>query len=258
MSSDTAKSWFVPARVWKATNEDWALVNISSTAARKAFDGIDNRDRKQLMLSGDKPPSFYTFYNELRLRDTYDFLRCTLIYATVGPAIPGFRQNLIDQELGEVPGEREIVAIREQLVEALFKQWHGKPHMQDYAYHRDRGIAMLERVYHGGMLDGELMEFLLSVESLHDRRSFLTFISGHSGRTRKPRVKLLLGIIDTEQTTAMGVTEGYAIVLDLAKDELMIRPFHSDKDTHPLIGRWSTRIADDDISYDGLFLCFAE
>ena len=69
---------------------------------------------------------------------------------------------------------------------------------------------------------------------------------------------LLLGLIDTEQTTAMGVTEGYAMALDPAGDRLIIKSFHSDKDTHPLTGILRTETGKDDIEYDGPCFHFAK
>ena len=82
MSSDTVARWFVPDRKWKAINEDYALVNVSSTAARKAFDEIDNRERKELVSSSDKPPSFYNFRDHLVMRKAL-FLHFNLVYADV-------------------------------------------------------------------------------------------------------------------------------------------------------------------------------
>ena len=260
MSSGTAKRWFVPDREWKAINEDYALVNVSSTAARKAFDEIDNREREVLVSYSDKPPSFYDFRDHLMMRKAL-FLNFNLVYADVDDTRHEHRQMVIDQAISEVTGERqraETVAVRHQMMEALLKNWKWKPDMGGHAIYKDRASGILEEVHHSGILERQLVEFLLSLESPHDQDSLLYHLTGQSCRTHKRRVMFLLGLIDTEQTTAMGVTEGYAMALDLAGDRLIIKSFHSDKDTHPLTGILRTETGKDDIEYNGSCFHFAK
>ena len=186
------------------------------------------------MPSSDEAPSFHTFYEELISRKTYDFLHCRLVYSDVDDTRPEHRQTLIDQAISELPAEFERTesgAIHDRLIELILKGWNVEPHGEGYVYHKSRAVAMLEKVYRGGALDEEIISSLFILE--HSHESFLHVVCGQGCRTHKRRVILLLDVIDTEQTTAMGVTEGYATAFDPADHRLMIKSFHSDKDTHP-------------------------
>ena len=91
-------------------------------------------------------------------------------------------------------------------------------------------------------------KLLFALESPEDQRKLLEMVSGQHLKEIKRPVMLLICMIDTRQTTTYGCTEGYAAAFDVAMDHLIIRPFRSDKDTHPLTGRWSSHVPDDGIS----------
>ena len=105
------------------------------------------------------------------LRKSYTFLHRSLVYIDVDDISSKHRQMVIDDAISEVPKEcerAETVAVRHQLVEALSKQWKWKPHLDGYAYCKNRVSSMVGEVYHGGMLARQMMQYLLSIQSPHE------------------------------------------------------------------------------------------
>ncbi|KAL9033696.1 MAG: hypothetical protein Q9214_007390, partial [Letrouitia sp. 1 TL-2023] len=81
------------------------------------------------------------------------------------------------------------------------------------------------------------VEYVL-LQDVETRKILLNILSGQA-KSKSPRpVMLLLGMIDSFQSTQWGRTEGFASAYDFEKDEIVVKPFVSQEGHHPLGGRW--------------------
>ena len=159
---------------------------------------------------------------------------------------------LVEQRINDEPEETEgpdFVALRDKYAAYMSNSGSDKYEYEGVAKDMDR--IVLKRV-----IDHETMDFLLGL-SAKDQELFLQMASGQNLTRNSRPVMLLLHMIDTKQTTTMGSTEGYIIALDVVNNRLIIKPFHSDKDTHPLTKSWDAELPNDGISFSGTPLAFA-
>ena len=102
MPCDTAKKWFVLDRVWKALNEDYALVNVSASSVREDLSGLDDDVRTRPAPHDEKPITFEDYSKGPLLYDVYGFLRYrsyNLIYADVDDTKPEHRYVFLENFL---------------------------------------------------------------------------------------------------------------------------------------------------------------
>lgn len=251
MSCDTAKKWFVSDRVWKALNEDYALVNVSASSVRGALSILDDAVRTRPASHDGKPITFEEYLEGPMSSNEYQFLnyrRYNLIYADVDDTKPQHKETVVELATNDESEEMErpeFVALREKYAAAMLEN--------------ESGLVAndMDSIVREAVLDVKTMDFLLDL-SPKDQERFLQMASGQSLSGKSRPVMLLLRMLDTKQTTTMGATEGYVVAFDVINNQLIIRPFHSDRDTHPLTKPWSSKLPNDGISFSGTPLDFAE
>ena len=249
MPCNTADRWFGP------DPEDYALVNIPEAEVRANLNDYDNAIRvlpdKDFYFSHCLEADGGGLYNY-----TFSPSSCPLIYADVDDTKPEHKEMLKKRATQEdlCQPNAEFASRRQKFIQALIDGHESGPF--------DRlltpGLKSKLRAHYTSRFDAHILnscavedetaKLLFGLESAQDKQDLLEMVSGqHLKETKRP-VMLLICMIDTHQTTTYGCTEGYAAALDVPKDQLIIRPFRSDKDTHPLTKPWTTEVPDDGIS----------
>lgn len=243
MPCNTAKLWFVPDQ------EDYALVNIPETVVRANINKYDNEIR-DLFAEDEYFCSYRGLYNEILSPSS-----CPLMYADVDSTKPKHKQVLKERAIQEdscQPNE-EFASLRDKFIAALvadhrldrFTDPKGESRKEYRAHYTSRFDAY---ILNSNAVEFDTARLLFGLESAQDQRKLLEMVSGQHLKEIKRPVMLLICMINTEQTTTYGCTEGYAAAFDVPADHLIIRPFRSDKETHPLNGPWTSDVPNDGIS----------
>lgn len=250
MSCDTAKRWFVSDKEWNAATEDYALVHLQASLVRAKIDDTNERPREPCVESAKD------FSYHVKTQFTlfpYYFMRSygyQLIYADVDDTNPEHKQMVMDKALKPNTLEQEEVgytAVREKYMKSLI---NAEP-WKDSEVVRRCQAERLESDCRSGFVDFKSADILFKLEHGHDQQRFLHVLSGQTLVKDKRPVMLLIHMIDPHQTTTPGSTDGYTIAFDVLENRLIIRPFHSDKETHPLTKPWNSKAPIDGISFSG-------
>ncbi|KAG7004371.1 hypothetical protein G7Y79_00026g059550 [Physcia stellaris] len=248
MPCDTAKRWFVPDQ------EDYALVNIPEAEVRANINQYDNAIRglpaREQYFSHYLKNGGGALYNEI-----FSPSSCPLIYADVDDTKHEHKQMLREKAIQEdlCQPNADFASLREKFITALVDGHEPNPcddptresEGELRAHYTSRFDAY---ILNSNVVEDDTARLLFELDSAQDQQHLLEMISGqHLKKTARP-VMLLICMIDTHQTTTYGCTEGYAAAIDVPKNLLIIRPFRSDKDTHPLTQPWTSNVPDDGIS----------
>lgn len=243
--------------------EDYALVNIPEAEVRANINQYDKMIRglpaKEQRFSHYLKNGGGTLYNEILSPSS-----CPLIYADVDDTKPEHKQMLKERAIQEdlCQPNPEFAPRREKFIKALI-DGHEPGSCDDptresegelRAHYTSRFDAY---ILNSNVVEDDTARLLFELESAQDQRDLLEMVSGqHLKKTERP-VMLLICMIDTHQTTTYGCTEGYAAAIDVPRNHLIIRPFRSDKDTHPLTRPWTSNVPNDGISIAGSNYSFA-
>lgn len=243
-----ASRWFGPE--FDVSVDDYALVGQSAVSVREA---LLETDKTVHRISLEPDATFRTEYDILyripRPARCYDFgVQGRLVYADVDDEDPAHREK-INGRAKRIPIEEETMEIKNELV-GLYSQVGG-----DSQRWTLKDIELLSRQ---GILEERIFSHVLAVETVEEKEEILNFMSGQTKNPARRPVLALVNMIDSKQTTDVGETEGWVTGYDFIKDLLVIKPFVSKGDNHPLGAKWHGDVAQDGVSFSGTPQDFAK
>ncbi|KAI4210483.1 MAG: hypothetical protein LQ351_006634 [Letrouitia transgressa] len=235
-SNETATRWFISDDEFLAANQDYAVVFEISANVSTAFRMHDNG------LLRWPPEYFGDIVDGRDLTDCYLLAgEGRLVYADVDEAtdpehlrpIENARQ---EQSKEEAPGTAEI---REGLVAYLLEESKMYEDDEDHEYieplYPNRNHIIKGFKGDAGIV--ACVEYCL-IQDFETRKILLNVLTEQT-RCKSPRpVLLLLGMIDSFQSTQWGRTEGFASAYDFEKNKIIVKPFVSQEGHHPLGESW--------------------
>lgn len=263
-TSSTASRWFCSDLQFCASLRDYAVVKATSTQVRHARTHADTGCNRH----GLRQCTFADMLSKLSKNPCYSFaVEGQLVYADVNNDDPEHEKGVDKQNAEEVPLEVEsedFRIAREKLIVHLTEKWYEhkisdlEVNVADrymYAMAEDKFEAMLLN----GTVDDAVIGYIRRAETETEKKELLDIVSDQTQRPAQRPVLVLIGLIDDMQSEAMGKTEGWAIGYDFVKDLLIIKPFLSAGQNHPLGGSWYSSTQDDDgINYSGCPNQFAD
>ena len=249
-TSTAASRWFFrPDHEFLASLGDYAVVQKTSTEVRHAKTHVDNGCYRR----GLNQNSFADVLLKLPANPCYSFAHDgQLVYADVDDENAKHKEDVYGSIAEEAPLKSvsdDVKVARKYLIEHLAKKWF--QHERGSNAHRcrmaqDRLFSMLR----DGEIDDSIIRYIICAPNETKMQVLLNIVSGQSQRSTQRPVLVLIGLIDDMQSTEMGVTKGWKIGYDFMKGTLIIKPFLSTKDKHPLGSYWYTPAkGDDDISF---------
>ena len=187
-----------------------------------------------------------------------------LVYADVNQKDPAHKKKVYGILAKEPPLEvnkNKGAAIKEVPVEFLMTRLRHKRDGDDDEDKDDSHAAAeacLTRAIHSSMLNTPLVDFFIQLKDKEGMRVLLETLSKQSMRKSPRPVMVLIGMIDKAKTDKRGLTEGWAIGYDFLKGDLIIKPFVSKKDCHPLGDKWHDEAVNDGINFKGTPADFAD
>lgn len=122
-------------------------------------------------------------------------------------------------------------------LQAMFLEWkmgQAFEHFEDMAAHRQTP-------------DSKVLNYTFGAGHEH-REQLMHMISGQAFSPTKRPVMLLVDMFDSRQSPTPGVKTGWMIAYSILNQNIIIKPFYSDKDHHPLTSSWSHPIVDNGVS----------
>lgn len=286
MSCSTATSWMVPDNEYYTKTEDYALVGESARLIRSEIDQANNyvaeppsrplyygeilhRQRHEPPYEfacpishmiyadvDDSNPSHERDMKELqskeqKLEDAWEHREAKM--ADAGRALciylgEAWKGRFPPHTAEEAPFLEEAwrrhcpdIAKGERMppdaLQAMFLEWkmgQAFEHFEDMAAHRQTP-------------DSKVLNYIFGAGHEH-REQLMHMISGQSFSPTKRPVMLLVDIFDSRQSPTPGVKTGWMIAYSILNQNIIIKPFYSDKDHHPLTSSWSHSIVDNGVS----------
>jgi hypothetical protein len=262
MTSSTVSRWFAPNHEFYASLEDYAVVRASSTYIREAKTHADTGCNR----IGYRNPNFADMITTSTTNPCYSFaIPGQLLYADVDEENPNHKADVYGRIAKEDPLEAEsdrVKAVRTHLLEHVTTEWFESeippaPTEEEEGGFTDRkwrAKMMLGELLQDGEIDDTIIGYLMRAETETEKEDLLNILSGQTRRRTRRPVLMLIDMFDSMQTTEMGVTKGWVIGYDFLDDNLIIKPFLSTPDRHPLGGSWYGKgpaDKDDGINYSG-------
>jgi len=287
MSCSTAASWMVPDDEYYTKTEDYALVGESANIIRSelyqannyvaeplsrplyygeilhlqrhepAYGFVDPSGHMIYADVDDSNPSHERDIKELRskerkLEDAWehrdakmaDAARALCIYledAWKGRFPPHTAEKapfLEEAWRRQRPESAQDERMPPDALQAMFHEWkqgQAFEHFEDMAAHRQTP-------------DSKVLKYIFGAGHEH-REALMHMISGQTLSPTKRPVMLLVDMFDSRQSPMPGVKTGWVIAYDLLNQNIVIKPFYSDKDHHPLTSSWNHPVVDDGVSY---------
>ena len=255
MTTATARRWFAPSHEFHSSLDDYAVVGATSTQIRHGKAYADNGCNRR----GLHQPTFADMLLELRLKRCYLFaMEGRLVYADVDNQNPKHKEDVYNRMAKEALLDAEsdsVKSARKKLIEHFATEWYGHEKAIQGDTDADRcklARNALKNMVLEGTIDDAVIGYILSAETGATKTELLNIMSCQT-RLRTPRpVLVVIDMIDDMQSTEMGVTKGWVIGYEFVKDLLIIKPFVSTPDQHPLGGSWYAPVENDDgINYSG-------
>ncbi|KAL8938774.1 MAG: hypothetical protein Q9216_003720, partial [Gyalolechia sp. 2 TL-2023] len=267
MAPSTADRWFVSDAAYHAATRDYAVSGCTTQEIKQ--DTLDHDFEPRYFLHFPTPRSFAHVHDLIRHhRHGYAFATLhfnTLIFADVDQSNPDHeketRANAAAAEELEKPTEQND-AVRAKIVTELLDAWKKRaikppPDMPDFPVEKLEFTEDSVGIYFHdflGSLPPDLFGIVAGLSEEEERKEALMLMSGQllmPTEVQRP-VLVLVNIIDTAQSTTIGASQGYRIAYDPLSKELIIRPYTSDEQTHPLGDSWYADLpVDDGICFRG-------
>jgi len=122
-------------------------------------------------------------------------------------------------------------------LQAMFLEWkigQAFEHFEDMAAHRQTP-------------DSKVLNYIFGAGHEH-REQLMHMISGQTFSPTKRPVMLLVDMFDSRQNSTPGVKTGWTIAYDILNQNIIIKPFYSDNDHHPLTSSWTHPFVDNGVS----------
>lgn len=267
MSNSIMETWMVPDNEYYAETEDYALVGESAKLIRVEIDEANNFVAK--------PPSKPICYSDIlrlhRDRSAYQFSfpGSRMIYADVDDSNPDHERIVKNlrktQQKLDYKTHDNVETIGDSARDArkafgayLVDTWKGR-YPPDSVAETDMDAELFDEWKRGQVLDifhqmddhtvvPHILDFIVGAGHEY-RKELMDIVSGQELYPNKRPVMLLIEAIDALQCRTPGIKEGWAVAYDVVKQQIVIKPFSSDKDRHPLTSSWSAPITDDGLSF---------
>lgn len=253
--SPNINDWFAPDHEFRLLKNDYAVVNQSASSVLSETLTVN-----EVSCSDMQPnETFGTLLAGLKYDTCYEFSYPTrLLFADVDDTNPAHREKVYGKWAKETPlkqASEKSTAVQKALVQDLVTKWHASASFKGYETQEQHEEWVREGLqiaidYNEG-LDKHILAHLLTAKTADDKAELLTFLSGQSKHPTQRPVLVLVGMIDSEQSTEAGKTEGWVIGHDIVQNKLIIKPFVSQPGKHPLGGKWYGPVADDGVSCTG-------
>lgn len=264
MATSTSRRWFAPDHEFQASLDDYAVCNAPSTYIRHAKTHADTGCNRRRL----RQCTFADMLLYLESNPCYAFVgEGQLVYADVDDGNPKHQEDVYGRIAKEVPldadAESDVVkSTRNKLIEHLAEEWFGREKPARDLGDDDRYTSAkieFDDMVLSGRIDDAVVGHILRTETEAAKKELLNIVSGQTGYQTQRPVLVLVDMIDDMQSTEMGVTKGWVIGYEFVRNLLIIKPFLSTKDQHPLGGSWYAPVENDDgIIYSGSPEAFAE
>ena len=269
MSPPTTNTWMLPDNEYYAKTEDYALVGESAKLIRCEIDEGNKFVAKLL----SKNPHFIDVLRLYRHGSCYDFASGggRVIYADVDDSNPDHETEVkqlrgTEQKLdysahdeAEAIGD-EAIAAREALVKHLLEICKGcyppdnaeEAQMDQEAFNEWKMCQVLDVFNHNEkdhhLVAPHLLNFMAGPGHEH-RQGIMNNVSDQELSPNKRPVMLLIDMVDDLQCPTRGTKVGWALAYDVIEQQIIVKPFFSDKSHHPLTTSWKAAVVDDGVSF---------
>lgn len=261
MPCATANRWFVPDQEYWYITEDYALVGEAAEYIRQDILAYDHETYHEWGQGGhmylrDRWANFH--YSS----GCYYFAQQgTLVYADVDQSNPDHKKRVYGKLAKEPSLDKEsdkAEAIQKEAVKFLEADYRANPRNSKLSDDEGFGKDCLAMTIETARLTVPLVDFLIQFKDEDGIKVLLNILSDQSKRKSPRPVMILIGMIDKAKTDKRGLTEGWAIGYDFLEGNLIIKPFISKKDHHPLGNKWHAEAVNDGISFKGTPAVFAD
>ena len=242
MSCPTAARWFVDDKEYYAKESDYALVDCSRKFVSHEIHEGNNESRSNYEADS------ISFRDLLQLYPCYDFADPgRLLWADVDDTKPEHKSE-VWKVLAEAKDEdhlEDYKLVWNELKPILAKNYGD---YDESDKDNDSSSASLasddaRQILDEHIYDGRIAKRLLSLILEHfkdgdKRQRLFELFTSRGGSTIKRPVMILVGMVDSMQNPNPGEKSGYAIGYDMLRDNIICKPFFSDKDHHPLASSW--------------------
>ena len=250
MSCATAKRWFVPKSEYRYKTEDYALVGETAEQVSQEISAYDNETRHEWAEELENNSQWLARLGYCT--GCYGFaMQGKLIYADVNEKDPKHKEKVY----GSLAREPDLEAETEEAATAVRELVEFSKEEQESD---DMPPVLFTKALRTGELELEIVDYLIQLKTKEATQTLLNVLSRQSKRKTPRPVMILLAMIDKGQTDKRGLTEGWAISYDFLKGLLIIKPFSSKNDRHPLCDAWYGKVSDDDVSFIGTPALFAK
>ena len=266
MSNSTA-NWFLPTGTWKRHTVDYALVSQRAAPIQRE------------LRMHDRLPNVH-YYNYLHYADNwhtnhYRFAPCghtQLIYADVDQANPAHKdlvKRWAEQPEASVE-EPSVLSAKEKLFDAARAKFgfesspeadshaagqasssRPPPPSSDAAYTWTDSAILSELRHHFSDEHSWIIRYILRLPSRSAKSTVLRILSEQSRTAIVRPTMLLLHVLDSGQSSTEGQTLGWATAYDFLDNVIIIKPFVSKENHHPLGERWSDPVVNDGVAFRG-------
>lgn len=260
MNSSAAYRWFAPEHENEALIQDYAVVGWHSEDVRKEQADTDS-GRNGPRLKTEATFDDVSFW--LESHSCYEFAhQGQLVYADVDEENPMHKEDVYGKMAKESPVYDEAESV-EATEKQIFKYYVTKGSWEQYSEDDYKNSTtywdFFYRMKSGGPLEASITEYIFRAENKAAKEELLQIMSGQTTCQTKRPVLVLIGMIDDLQSIEIGVTKGWAMGYDFLKELLIIKPFISKPDHHPLGENWYIQYpSSDGISFCGSFQTFAQ
>ena len=260
MVCQTADGWMVLDQEYYAKTEDYALVGESAKLIRWEIDEANN----SIVPLPSKSLSYGDVLHLHRSFPVYDFASQgnRLIYADVDDSNPEHEKQV--KKLRST--EQELDCAYEKAIEAegvlatyLGEAWRDRippRSIEETAWDQEHCLLYKKakameifndmRQQHAAF-DTKLINYIVGA-GYEYCREIMNFLSVQELSPNKRPVMLLVDMVDSMQSQVSAAKEGWVLAYDITKQQIIIKPFFSNKDRHPLTSPWTAPAAHDFVS----------
>ena len=251
----------VPDDEYYTTTEDYALVGASAKLIRREIN-----EANDCVLDPPSKPSHYGDVLRLqRYQSAYDFVYrlSRVVYADVDDSSPEHEREvkqLRSEEQNLTKEDEKTMAAREALAVHLLDAWKdglppysaSKSKMTSDEFIELKKRQVMEHFEHVEVQNHapgtKVLDYIVGPGHEH-RKEFMDILSDQSLSPSKRPVILLIGMLDSMRDPTPGVKSGWALAYDVVTQQIMVKPFFSDKHHHPLTSSWNEPVVNDGVSF---------
>lgn len=260
MSRPTPERWFVSDHEFYLSTNDYAVVSqLASAVCLEILSYDETSDWRKF-------ETFKDFWKGLQWGPDYEFaLPTRLLFADVDDTDVAHREKVCGEWAKETPLELASAKsedLQKALAQDLAMTWIlplKDEGAEETPEEREQYVKseLQYSIDHGEELDEHIINHIITAKTPEDKQELLAFLSGQSKYPTQRPVLVLVAMMNSNQSTEMGKTEGWVIGHDLVKNLVIIKPFVSKEGKHPLGEKWYGDVASDGVSFSGTPLEFA-